>query len=176
MRETRKRLQTAPRRTLLSVTSRVVTTRAPGVSAPPQRPAFGQEPSSALYATLFVCGAPLAGFHDLPIERFNKTSRDEVLDAYVFESVDQVREITESWLHEYNEERPHDSLGRVPPLTFMPRPIAGESTARNRRTRSVCTARVAKSGFARSGPTPRSGSGACSPDATGPSSPIVRYS
>jgi putative transposase len=56
------------------------------------------------------------------IERFNKTYRDEVLDAYVFETVEQVREITETWLHEYNEERPHDSLGRVPPLTFMPRP------------------------------------------------------
>ena len=56
------------------------------------------------------------------IERFNKTYRDEVLDAYVFETVEQVREITETWLHEYNEERPHDSLGRVPPLMFMPRP------------------------------------------------------
>ncbi len=56
------------------------------------------------------------------IERFNRTYRDEVLDAYVFDSLDQVREITESWLPEYNEERPHDSLGRVPPLTFLPRP------------------------------------------------------
>ena len=28
-----------------------------------------------------------------------------------------------------NEERPHDSLGRVPPLTFLPRPTpAGGST------------------------------------------------
>ena len=63
------------------------------------------------------------------IERFNKTYREEVLDAYVFESIDQVREVTETWLPEYNEERPHDSLGRVPPLTFMPRPIpAREST------------------------------------------------
>lgn len=56
------------------------------------------------------------------IERFNKTYRDEVLDAYVFETLDQVRDITEVWLCEYNEERPHDSLGRVPPLTFLPRP------------------------------------------------------
>ena len=55
------------------------------------------------------------------IERFNKTYREEVLDAYVFDSIEQIREITEAWLREYNEERPHDSLGRVPPLTFMPR-------------------------------------------------------
>jgi len=55
------------------------------------------------------------------IERFNKTYRDEVLDAYVFDSIEQVREITDTWLPQYNEERPHDSLGRVPPLTFMPR-------------------------------------------------------
>jgi putative transposase len=63
------------------------------------------------------------------IERFNKTYRDEVLDAYVFESIDRVRMITEDWLCEYNEERPHDSLGRVPPLSFMPRrTTAGKST------------------------------------------------
>jgi putative transposase len=65
------------------------------------------------------------------IERFNKTYRNEVLDAYVFDSIEQVREITECWLHEYDEERPHDSLGRVPPLTFMPRPtIADESSSK----------------------------------------------
>ena len=63
------------------------------------------------------------------IERFNRTYRDEVLDAYVFETIEQVREITDTWLSKYNEERPHDSLGRVPPLTFLPRPpAAGEST------------------------------------------------
>jgi putative transposase len=54
------------------------------------------------------------------IERFNRTYRNEVLDAYV-DSIEQVREVTAHWLPEYNEERPHDSLGRVPPLTFMPR-------------------------------------------------------
>jgi putative transposase len=65
------------------------------------------------------------------IERFNKTYRTEVLNAYVFESVDQVQRITEDWLVEYNEQRPHDSLGRVPPLTYMPREItAGESSFR----------------------------------------------
>ena len=63
------------------------------------------------------------------IERFNKSYRNEVFDAYVFESIDQVRIITERLASQYYEERPHDSLGRVPPLTFMPRrATAGKST------------------------------------------------
>ena len=63
------------------------------------------------------------------IERFNRTYRTEVLNAYVFESVEQVQQITEDWLVEYNEQRPHDSLGRVPPLTYSPRELpAGESS------------------------------------------------
>jgi putative transposase len=44
------------------------------------------------------------------IERFNRTFRDEVLNRYVFSSLSEVRAITENWLKEYNEERPHDSL------------------------------------------------------------------
>ena len=59
-----------------------------------------------------------------PIERFNRTFREEVLDAYLFDSLEQVREITEAWLEIYNTERPHDSLGQVPPLAFLPRPDA----------------------------------------------------
>lgn len=55
------------------------------------------------------------------IERFNETYREEVLSAYLFESIDQAQEITDAWLIEYNERWPHDALGRVPPLTFRPR-------------------------------------------------------
>jgi putative transposase len=62
------------------------------------------------------------------IERFNRTYREEVLDAHLFDSLDQVREVTELWIPEYNQERPHDSLGCVPPLTFMPRQTPREST------------------------------------------------
>ena len=63
------------------------------------------------------------------VERFNRTYREEVLDAYLFDSLEQVREITELWIPEYNEERPHDSLGCVPPLSFRPRQTPGESTS-----------------------------------------------
>ena len=62
------------------------------------------------------------------IERFNRSYRDGVLDAYVFGSIDEVRRASEEWLEDYNCERPHDSLGRVPPLTFLPRPTAPQES------------------------------------------------
>jgi putative transposase len=63
------------------------------------------------------------------IERFNRTYREEVLDAYVFEAVADVQEISDDWLHDYNDIRPHDALGRVPPTRFLPRrPTPTEST------------------------------------------------
>ena len=52
------------------------------------------------------------------IERFNRTYRTEVLNAYVFESLDQVREISAEWLQIYNDERPHDALGGIPPAVY----------------------------------------------------------
>lgn len=58
------------------------------------------------------------------IERFNRTYRTEVLDAWVFTSLDEVRQVTAEWLEIYNTERPHQSLGGVPPRTFLPRPLA----------------------------------------------------
>lgn len=44
------------------------------------------------------------------VERFNRTYRDEILNMYVFWNLTEVRQLTESWMAEYNDERPHDSL------------------------------------------------------------------
>lgn len=62
------------------------------------------------------------------IERFNRTYREEVLNAYLFESLDQVREITEEWMIVYNEQRPHDALGGLPPVVYRERIEAEMST------------------------------------------------
>ena len=51
-------------------------------------------------------------------ERFNRTYRSEVLDAYLFETLGDVRRITETWLQAYSEERPYDALSQVPPRVF----------------------------------------------------------
>lgn len=52
------------------------------------------------------------------VERFNRTYRDEVLNMHVFKTLNEVREITENWIREYNEERPHDSLGDLTPWEY----------------------------------------------------------
>lgn len=52
------------------------------------------------------------------IERFNRTYREEVLNAYLFEDLDQVRRISTEWIRDYNEERPHEALGSLPPARF----------------------------------------------------------
>lgn len=53
------------------------------------------------------------------IERKNGSIRKELLDAYLFYSLEEVREMAEQWRHDYNHERPHASLGFLPPAVFV---------------------------------------------------------
>ncbi len=52
------------------------------------------------------------------IERLNGTFRRDVLDAYLFGSLRQVREVVQKWVIEYNTQRPHQALGFLTPLEF----------------------------------------------------------
>src|SRR5690606_15553216 len=52
------------------------------------------------------------------IERKNGSMRRELLNAYLFYSLAEVRAMCEDWRIDYNTERPHKSLGYLSPLKY----------------------------------------------------------
>jgi putative transposase len=62
------------------------------------------------------------------IERFNKSLREEVLDANLFNTLSEVQQAVDEWITDYNEYRPHESLGRIPPTVFLPRVFKPETS------------------------------------------------
>ncbi|MEY2903859.1 MAG: hypothetical protein RLY89_2965 [Bacteroidota bacterium] len=52
------------------------------------------------------------------IERKNGSIRRELLNAYLFNSLAEVRCLSEEWRIDYNTERPHKSLGYLSPMRF----------------------------------------------------------
>lgn len=53
------------------------------------------------------------------IERKNGSIRRELLNAYLFSSLNEVRMMSEQWRKDYNEERPHQSLHHLSPLNYL---------------------------------------------------------
>ena len=49
------------------------------------------------------------------IERFNGTYRRDILDAYLFEELWQVKQLTQEFVTEYNQRRPHQALNNLTP-------------------------------------------------------------
>lgn len=52
------------------------------------------------------------------VERFNRTFREDVLDAYMFSSISQFDIVANKWSDDYNDNHPHHSLGKQSPREF----------------------------------------------------------
>ncbi|ALV04633.1 transposase [Roseateles depolymerans] len=55
------------------------------------------------------------------IESFNGKFRDECLNEHWFQTLPQARSEIAIWRQDYNQVRPHSSLGRIPPAEFAQR-------------------------------------------------------
>ena len=53
------------------------------------------------------------------IERFNRLYREDILDAYIFESLDQLKELSIDWVNDYNQYHPHSSLRNKSPINYL---------------------------------------------------------
>ena len=66
--------------------------------------------------TLFI--EPGAPWENGYIESFNSHLRNECLDREIFVSIEELRYVVERWRQDYNQHRPHQSLGYMTPATF----------------------------------------------------------
>ncbi|MBZ0250455.1 MAG: transposase [Burkholderiales bacterium] len=60
-------------------------------------------------------------------ESFNGKFRDECLNEHWFTSLNHARALVGQWQQEYNHERPHSSLGDLPPAVFAAQWLADRS-------------------------------------------------
>jgi len=80
--------------------------------------------------TLFI--EPGSPWENGYIESFNGRLRDELLNPEIFDTLWEAQVLIERWRREYNEVRPHSSLGYGPPapLVVIPRPIDKDKSLR----------------------------------------------
>ena len=63
--------------------------------------------------TLFI--EPGSPWENGYVESFNGKLRDELLNGEIFTTLQEAKVLTEVWRREYNQVRPHSSLGYKPP-------------------------------------------------------------
>jgi len=73
--------------------------------------AYGQ----GIHLKLIAAGKPTQNAY---IESFNGRFRDECLNDHHFNNLAHARVLIGQWRRDYNEVRPHSSLGRIPPAEF----------------------------------------------------------
>jgi transposase InsO family protein len=74
--------------------------------------------------TLFI--EPGSPWENGYVESFNGKLRDELLNGEIFTTLQEAKVLTEVWRREYNQVRPHSSLGYKPPA---PETVSGPVSA-----------------------------------------------
>lgn len=63
------------------------------------------------------------------VESFNGRLRDECLNASWFYSFEDARKVIQDWIRDYNQERPHSSLGGLTPIEYEQQQVQTSSVA-----------------------------------------------
>ena len=80
--------------------------------------------STLAVGTLFI--EPGSPWENGYVESFNGKLRDELLNREIFTTLQEANVLTELWRREYNQVRPHSSLGYKPPA---PETVSGPLSA-----------------------------------------------
>ncbi len=68
------------------------------------------------------------------VEAFNATVRRECLSQHWFTSLEDAQMILDAWRHDYNNVRPHSSLGQQAPAHFR---LGGNVTSARQRLQNL---------------------------------------
>ncbi len=55
------------------------------------------------------------------VARFNRSYREDILDAYLFTNIEELRDLTWQFQQDYNQYHPHKSLNNIGPIDFLKR-------------------------------------------------------